>query len=165
MSRGHRLRTPVQWVLSPSCRPDRRRMEPDLVGQFPISNHLISGLFTARSVPPGRSIKHFWSEFQIPERFELVGIEGPLARNAYSSHGVCHLLGLEAPVVEENAPAMTVRGILTSYPSVNRSGSRLGRHLCLAISWLSPSCVIGRYRTFSRASEPRKGMISNDDGR
>jgi hypothetical protein len=39
------------------------------------------------------------------------------------------------------------------------------RRLCLAISWLSPSAVIGRHRTFSPASEPRKGTISNDDDR
>src|SRR6516162_2195154 len=41
--------------------------------------------------------------------------------------------------------------------------SRVG--YCLAISWLSPSCVIGRHRTLSPASASRKGMISNDDDR
>jgi hypothetical protein len=40
----------------------------------------------------------------------------------------------------------------------------LWSRLCLAISWLSPSFVIGRHRTLSPASEPRKGMISNDNG-
>src|SRR5262245_35009755 len=41
----------------------------------------------------------------------------------------------------------------------------IAKPACLAISWLSPSCLIGRHRTFSHASEPRKGMISNDDDR
>ena len=39
----------------------------------------------------------------------------------------------------------------------------LGSSFCLAISWLSPSSVIGRHRTISTAGEPRKGTISNDD--
>jgi hypothetical protein len=37
--------------------------------------------------------------------------------------------------------------------------------VCLAISWLSRSFVIGRHRTLSPVSAPRKGMISNDDDR
>jgi hypothetical protein len=37
--------------------------------------------------------------------------------------------------------------------------------LCLAISWPSPSFVIGRHCAFSPASGPRKGTISNDDNR
>jgi hypothetical protein len=37
--------------------------------------------------------------------------------------------------------------------------------VCLAISWLSPSFVIGQHHTLSPASEPRKDMMSNDDHR
>lgn len=37
--------------------------------------------------------------------------------------------------------------------------------LCLAFSWLSLSCVIGRHRTFTPANEARKGLIRHDSDR